>query len=185
MGIAITVKNADYSANAVYLPLPTIDFDFLSTEVGDVVYNPTTHELLVETVNSATNFEFAQTTEAISAKITVPVGNSVPLHALCIGGDASGNAIVAYLDNSGNIKKFDKNGIVGDIVDLYTIPSGRPNIGKGNEVTITHGETAVTIAYSGYSYDLLYSNVPTLTVKCMGVLAYGLGTSDYTFERVL
>jgi len=185
MGIIITVSNADYSANAVTIPLPSIDFDILSLGATNVSHNQTTNALSFDTVANVGYFEFAQTSDVVSAKVIVPPANSVPLHALCVGTDASGNAIVVYLNGSGNVYKFDKSGMTGDIVSLYTIPSTPPNTAKGNEVTITHGVTYVTIAYSGYTYNLLYSNVPTLVTKSIGVLATGLGTSTYTFEKLL
>jgi len=185
MGLIITVPNADYSANAISLPSPPIDFDILSLGVSNVTHNSFTNNLSVTTSNNPSFFEFALSSEAISAKLTVPSLNSVPLHALCIGADSLGNAIVVYFDGSGAVKKFDESGDLSGVVSLYTIPSTPPSTPKGNEVTITHGATFVTLAYFGYTFDLLYSHIPTLTTKAIGVLATGLGVSTYTFEKLI
>jgi len=185
MGIAITVKGANYEANAVTVPTPPIVFDVLSNGVGNISHNSVTHVLTAQCIVDPTRFEFVQTTEASSAKITVPTSNPVTIHALCIGGDASGNAIVVNMNGDGAVRKFDKSGLVGDIVNLYVIPSTPPNVAKGNQVTITHTETHVTIAYGGsYSFNLLYSHVPTLVVKCMGVLVYSTPLNTFLFEKV-
>jgi hypothetical protein len=185
MGLIITINEADYSDNALSLPQPPINFDKLSIGVSDVTYNSNTKNLSVVTSNSPSFFEFAQTSEAISAKIRVPALNSVTIHALCIGADINGNAIVLNLNGDGAVRKFGKSGNLADLVNLYTIPTTPPNTPKGNEVTITHGTTYVTIAYFGYTFNLLYSHVPTLVTKSIGVLATGLGASTYTFEKLL
>jgi hypothetical protein len=184
MGILITINGANYAGNAVNIPTPPITFDVLSLGVSNVSHNNITHDLNVTTFNNGGYYEFAQTSEVVSAKITVPSLNSVPLHAICIGADADGSAIVVYFDNSGFVRKFDKSGNPLDILDLYTIPATRPNTPKGNEVTITHGDTFVTLAYFGYTYNLSYSDIPTLVTKSIGVLATGLGLSTYLFEKL-
>ena len=188
MGVEINVPGADYSLNNVEVVVPTplenLDFSLKSTNANNVVYYPLGGIVTIKNGVSTGNFEFALTPSVISAKVKVPMDNAVPVHVICIGTDVNGNAIVVYLDNTGLVRKFDKNGTSGSIVLLYTIPSSRPNTPKGTEVTITHTSTYVTISYAGYTMNLLYSNIPTLTTKAVGFLTTSPQLNSYFITKL-
>lgn len=180
MGLKITVSNSDYST-----PIPVIP-DFLLRSNGVVSY-AYYHSLKNVTFKPSvsSNYEFIITNFVAgitSCKMTVPSGNSVPLHALCIGTDISGNAIVLYLDNSGQIRNFPKTGNPANITIITTLTGSNPSALKGVPITITHGTTFFTVSYGAYSRNILYTEIPSLATKGFGFLATGTPQSSYTFE---
>lgn len=180
MGLKITVSNSDYST-----PVPVIP-DFLLRSNGVISY-AYYHSLKNVTFKPSvsSNYEFVITNfipGISSCKMTIPSGNSVPLHAMCIGTDVNGNAIVLYLDNSGQIRNFPKTGNPANITIINTLSIPRPSALKGVPITITHGINSFNVSYAGYSRDILYSEIPSLVTKGFGFLATDTPQSSYTIE---
>lgn len=180
MGLKITITNADYSTPIEVIP----DFTRRSDGAISFAYFHSLNSLSFKS-SLAGNYEFVITnfvTGVTSCKLTVPSSNAVPLHALCIGTDVSGNAIVLYFDNSGFVRLFPKNGITTGIATLTSFAAPKPNCLKGVAVTITHGTTSFNISYTGYSRTFNYSDIPQLVHKGFGFLATNAAMQSYTFE---
>jgi len=182
MGLKITISNADYSTPVEVIP----DFLLRSNGVTSYAYYHSLHTLNFKPTVSS-NYEFVLTnfvTGVTSCRLTVPAGNGVPLHALCIGTDVNGNAIVLYFDNSGQIRNFPKTGNPANITIISTLSGAKPSASKGVPITITHGTTSFNISYTGYSRDILYTDIPSLVTKGFGFLATGAVDSTYAFENM-
>lgn len=174
MGLSIEVSGADYSANNVNDD--NISFDIMSNKVENVYYDGV--ELSLQNSGSSGNFEFAASKEITSATVTMRDTNPLP-NVVVIGGTSAGNAIVLYLTGNGQIREFKKDGTAGDI--LVTLTGSLPDLPKTVPGFITHGTTAFTISYNGYSRTINYSLIPGFVDKAVGVLVTGNALTYYDF----
>ena len=178
----------NYKLNNIFsdVPLPqtSVVFDIRSNNIGNLTYNEVTNELTEQVSASAFNYEFALTDDCQSAVITMPVESPIPFSVFCIGSDSQGNAFVIYANGTGNIYKFDKNGLTGSAVLICNLPTLRPNVPKGTAFTIAHGTDNITISYGSFTREIPYSLLPGLTTKSIGVLCTGADVNKYLFDKI-
>ena len=178
MGVLITVSGANYTTNNV----DQIDFKYLSNGATAVSYNEATKKVSVSCVTPA-NYEFACTKVRKPTIVKMATNSSVGANGVIIGLDASGNALFLYLSvSSGNISNFKKTGLTSGETNVYAMPSNLPNAPKGTFVTIEHTTTQINISYTGYTGSILYSAIPSLVTKVVGVMATGSNPNIYDFK---
>lgn len=170
MGTIVTIKGANFTHHLQ----SEIIFDVFSDHIQDLVYASGTLSL---SISVPANYEWAATTYAAAATITMPTDAAVEIYAVVVGVQTNGNAIVVYLDNTGNISSFNKSGVLPPIYMTGMAVPG--NLAKGNPVTITHTSDRFTISYPGYSQFFLYSDLTSFGKPAIGVLATGSDDNNY------
>lgn len=179
MGNRIIISGADYSENDIKAELLGT-FDVLSDHINFLDYNTETNLLRASQNGASNNFETVGNTNIVSATIKIPVESTINISSVSFAILSGGNFATLYLNNSGQVRKFWKDGHNEPTI-LYGMPGSKPNVAEGSPFTITHSSDRVTISYSGYSNYILYSDIPGFESPVIGVLLTTNNLSNYNF----
>ncbi len=165
-------------------------FDNQSSAIADFSYNDATNQLSFKNGFNANNFQFAMSTNILSAKVKYTAGGEMPVNAILLGSDIDQNAIILYCSGGGNIMRFPKSG-TGNPTQITQLPFtgiGRPNFPVGSEISILHGDSQsdhFQIIGPGNSiYNILYADVPDLVTKGTGMVCAGAPLNVFQFENL-
>lgn len=129
----------------------------------------------------AAGYHTIASTTISEAFITMPYLNSVSVNAVVLGVMTNGSYAVLYLEGGGGyIRAFWADGHVQTDL-LYTMPSNAPSRAKGEAYVIKNLTDRIVIEYSGYSQEILLSEVPNLDYFAIGVLGTG-SNKTYNFS---
>lgn len=178
MGFYIKIEGADYSGNSTIIPSV---FDILSDNSG--VPNLIGSVLSISNLGPAGDYNWAASSSFSEVTITMPADSTVAAHAFVIGVDTNGDAMVLTINGGaerGTVRIFSKTGVLGAIPTVYTM-AVLPDVSKGNPITFTRISGGIRISYTGYSQDILYSNLPAFARGAIGVFTTGSTANTYTF----
>lgn len=154
-------------------------FDVKSDHVTDIAFTDF-HTLSYRQTGSSGLYEATANKYANSATVIMPVASPVGTNCIVIGDCGVNGFAVLYLNGSGIVYKFDKNGNTA-LVNLATVPGTKPTVAKGSPITVTKLVDRWVFTYVGYTGELLFSAIATLVTPVIGVLATTNAVNTFDF----
>lgn len=159
-------------------------FEIFSDGISDFKLSNSNGALSFDNSGDSGSYQTIASNIVVKAEITMPVGHPVGVNAVVVGVLEDGNYAILYLDGGGEVRKFWKDGHV-DTDLLYTMPSNRPTVAKGETYTIEKKSDRFTLTYTNYTQDILFSSITDFNYAVIGVLGTGSDTINYTYTILL
>ena len=174
----IKISDATFSH---YLPsIVPISWDIQSDNISDVTLTGTS--LAVTQNGAAGNYETAASSNLQKATITMPIGSPSAVNVVVLGELTSLDYAVLYLDGTGTVRQFHKDGNVLTLPTIFTMAGAAPVAAKGTSYTIEKMSDRWKISIGASVYDVMFSSISTLSTAFIGVILTDLVANFYTLE---
>lgn len=184
----LTIENSDFTyflsdtSNGFSNVQAQASFNENSLSVANIVYDDVNKTLFFDTTGAGTNFETVSSSNVTRAQINMLVSNAVPVNAVVIGKNTTGNFLVYYLNGSGDIRVFNADGSVGAVVNNTAFP--QITIPKGDQYIIQRLSDRFVITHNSIIKEVPFSLLTDLDTPVIGVLGTGGGLVGYDFSAL-